>query len=44
MATGLRPGRLDEIARTESLNDALRFCAELMDGRVTGRIALEVSR
>ncbi|WP_256840867.1 acrylyl-CoA reductase family protein [Ornithinimicrobium cryptoxanthini] len=44
MATDLRPGRLDEIARTESLNDALRFSAELMDGRVTGRIALEVSR
>lgn len=44
MATDLRPGRLDQIARTESLNDALRLSAELLDGRVTGRIALEVSR
>lgn len=44
LATDLRPDGLEEIARTESLDTVLRLAAELLDGRVTGRIALEVSR
>lgn len=43
LATDLRPAALDQIARTDSLDDVLRLSEELLDGRVTGRIALEVS-
>lgn len=44
LATDLRPAHLAEIARTEPLDDVVALAGALLDGRVTGRIVLEVSR
>jgi len=44
LATDLRPQGLEEIARTEPLDDALTLSESLLDGRVTGRVVLEVAR
>lgn len=44
MATDLRPTGLGELSRTEALSDVARLVEDLLAGRVTGRVVLDVSR